>query len=70
MHKSVPKVAKVLTFRKVYQKIQKSKRWGSDLFWTKSKYSCIFLGGASLNRAIGFTYLLQPKINSEYFFAS
>ena len=44
MHKSVPKVPKVLTFGKVYQKIQKS-GGGSDLFWTKSKLKLHFFGG-------------------------
>ena len=37
MHKSVPKVPKVLTFRKVPQKIQTS-GGVSDLFWIKSKF--------------------------------
>ena len=47
MHKSVPKVPKVLTFGKVSQKIQKS-GGGSDLFWTKSKLKLHFFWEAPL----------------------
>ena len=45
MHKSVPKVPKVLTFGKVSKKIPKNPKFlggGSDPFWTKSKLKLHF----------------------------
>ena len=53
MHKSVPKVPNVLTFRKVSQKIKKNPKilgGGSDLFWTKSILKLHFFSRASLTR--------------------
>ena len=65
MHKSVPKVPKVLTFGKVSQKIPKNPKilggGGSDLFWTKSKLKLHFF----FEKLPNFNINLQKKSDQK-----
>ena len=64
MHKSVPKVPKVLTFGKVSQKIPKNPKilgGGSDLFWTKSKLKLHFFVENVPKGLISYGVSQKPK---------